>query len=76
MSGLLKDNHKLLLEYDFSKNTDIDVNVITEKSGKKVWWKFANCGHEWIATIKDRNNGQRCPKCNKSKRNSVVKELR
>ena len=31
-------------------------------SGKKVWWICEN-GHEWDATVDNRTNGRRCPRC-------------
>ena len=37
MSNLLKDNKKLLNEWCFEKNKDIDINKITLGSNKKVW---------------------------------------
>ncbi|MCH5314701.1 MAG: zinc-ribbon domain-containing protein, partial [Eubacterium sp.] len=33
---------------------------------KKVWWKCCK-GHEWQATISDRNNGRGCPYCSGKK---------
>ena len=31
-------------------------------SGKAVWWKCKE-GHEWQATIRNRDRGARCPYC-------------
>ncbi len=32
----------LIAEWDFQRNTDIDINKITYASNKKVWWKCLN----------------------------------
>ncbi len=34
----------------------------TYQSHKKVWWT-GKCGHEWMASIKNRVNGSGCPYC-------------
>ena len=56
------DNAKLMAEWNWEKNTEFNPNQLTHGSHKKVWWKCKN-GHEWQATIKDRNNGNGCPYC-------------
>ena len=56
------DNAKLMAEWDWEKNTVSDPNQLTSGSHKKVWWKCSK-GHEWQATIHDRNNGRGCPYC-------------
>lgn len=45
------------------KNTDVMPQQFTVGSSKKVWWK-GKCGHEWMATIKNRISGSGCPYCN------------
>lgn len=35
---------------------------VTYGSNKKVWWK-GSCGHEWMASVKDRTSGMGCPYC-------------
>ena len=51
----------LALEWHPTKN-DLSPKDVTKGSGKKVWW-LGKCGHEWEATISDRNNGNGCPFC-------------
>ena len=58
----LIDNPKLMAEWNYEKNIDIDPSKITLGSGKKVWWKCKK-GHEWQATIANRNYGTGCPYC-------------
>ena len=56
---------ELLEEWDYEKNIEIQPYTITEKSGKKVWWKCKS-GHSWLATVHDRGRGTGCPFCRKN----------
>jgi len=58
------DNAELMAEWNWEKNDELgfDPVILTLGSHKKTWWKCTN-RHEWIATIKDRNNGRGCPYC-------------
>ena len=60
-------NPQLASEWNFEKNSDLKPGDVTVSSNKKVWWK-CNKGHEWQATIANRNNGKGCPECAKQKR--------
>ena len=62
MSNLLKYNEKLMLEYNFEKNKEIELEKLTCGSKIKVWWKCEK-GHEWKATVDNRNRGTGCPYC-------------
>ena len=62
MSNLLKYNEKLMLEYNFEKNKEIELEKLTCGSKIKVWWKCKK-GHEWEASIVNRNRGSGCIKC-------------
>ena len=62
MSNLLKYNEKLRLEYNFEKNKEIELEKLTCGSKIKVWWKCKK-GHEWEASIVNRNRGSGCIKC-------------
>ena len=61
-------NPSLASEFDIKKNNGKKPSEYFAKSGKKVWWKCPQCGHEWMAQIIKRNNGQGCPKCYKERR--------
>ena len=58
------DNAELMAEWNWEKNNELgfDPKVLTLGSNKKVWWE-CNKGHEWQATIKNRNKGNGCPYC-------------
>ena len=54
-------------EWDYDRNGDLKPEDFTVGSEKKVWWKCKN-GHEWQATINNRNNGTGCPYCSGRKK--------
>lgn len=63
MSTLLKNN-PIMAEYFYNKNNNIDLNVMTIGSSKKIWWKCLKCGNVWQATPGNRiRGGTGCPKC-------------
>ena len=41
---------------------------IQARSRRSVWWVCNTCGYEWKAKVKDRNNGNGCPNCNRINR--------
>ena len=55
-------NSGLVKEWNYEKNGDLKPENFTVNSGRKVWWK-CNKGHEWHATIANRNKGRSCPYC-------------
>jgi hypothetical protein len=60
-------NPSLAAQWDFSKNSNIDINVTSPNSHKKAWWQ-CSLGHSWEAQIKSRHQrGLGCPICSRSK---------
>ena len=57
-------NPILAAEWNYEKNNDLSPIMFTANSGKQVWWKCSK-GHEWIAEIRARNRGAKCPYCHK-----------
>ena len=55
-------NPALEKEWDYEKNGKLTPVDITSGSNTKVWWKCQK-GHEWQASIVDRNSGNGCPYC-------------
>ena len=55
-------NPTLIKEWNYEKNGELKPEDFTTGSNKKVWW-MCKKGHEWQATITDRNNGIGCPIC-------------
>ena len=60
-------NPILAKEWNYEKNNGLTPMDVTPGSNKKVWWKCCK-GHEWQATIYNRNKGNGCPICRKNKR--------
>ena len=58
-------NPTLAKDWNYEKNGELKPENFTANSSKKVWWKCDN-GHEWQATIKNRNKGSSCPICRKN----------
>ncbi len=55
-------NPDLANEWNFEKNDGLTPMDVTPGSNKKVWWKCSK-GHEWQATISNRNRGNGCSYC-------------
>ena len=55
-------NPTLAKEWNYEKNNELTPMDVMPNSNKKVWWKCGE-GHEWQATIVDRNSGKGCPYC-------------
>ncbi len=60
--SLLFFNPERAKEWNYEKNGDLKPEHFAANSNKKVWWKCSQ-GHEWQATIADRNRGNGCPYC-------------
>jgi DNA-directed RNA polymerase subunit RPC12/RpoP len=61
-TSLATVNPKLAKEWHPEKNGTLTPADVTPGIGKKVWWKCRK-GHEWKASICERNYGQRCLYC-------------
>ena len=61
-NDLATTNPKLAKEWNYEKNGDLKPNMVMANSSQKVWWKCSK-GHEWEASIANRNRGRRCPFC-------------
>lgn len=62
-NNYLKNNEKLMKEWNWEKNDNLDPMHLTNGSNKKVWWTCEK-GHNWEATINHRAlRNQGCPYC-------------
>ncbi len=52
----------LAKEWNYKKNDGLTPMDVTPGSNKKVWWKCSK-GHEWQASVVNRNKGSACPYC-------------
>ena len=62
MSNKLVNNKSLMQEYNYKKNININPENLSLGSKRKIWW-ICNKGHEWEASINNRNKGTGCPQC-------------
>ncbi len=60
----LIENEKLMSEWDWNANADLDPKKLTFGSNKKAWWKCGKCNGKWYATICERvSHNTGCPYC-------------
>jgi len=62
---MLSSKQELFNQIHPSKNK-IDVNALRLQSNKKLWW-LCEKGHEWEASVVNRNKGCGCPYCSNRK---------
>jgi hypothetical protein len=55
-------NPELAKQWHPKKNGRLTPQDVTPNSDKKAWW-ICGSGHEWKATISNRNRGRGCPYC-------------
>ena len=60
-NSLLAVNPELCKEWNYDKNKTTP-DMYSPNSNVKVWW-VCRCGHEWRASIDERNKGRKCPYC-------------
>ena len=58
----LIDNATLMAEWNWDKNANLDPTKLTLGSHQKAWWKCEK-GHEWEASVYNKNYGYGCPYC-------------
>ena len=61
-NSIMYTNPQVASEWNYLKNGVLRPDTFTVYSDKKVWWKCSK-GHEWQATIANRNSGSGCPYC-------------
>lgn len=61
---------RLAQEWNYEKNSNLDIFGIGAYSNKKVWWKCKN-GHEWYVAPNNRMRGTGCPQCLSKKQISI-----
>lgn len=67
-------NPELTKEWNYQKNGSLTPSDVTVGSNKRVWWK-CSMGHEWQATICNRNQGNKCPYCLSKKASTGINDL-
>lgn len=64
----------LVKEWHPTKNHDLTPQNVAPASHKSVWWQCEK-GHEWIAEIRSRTKGAKCPVCCNKKIVTGVNDL-
>jgi DNA-directed RNA polymerase subunit RPC12/RpoP len=62
-NDLATRNPMLAAEWDYVRNHPLQPSDVGANSGRKVWWICRRHGHNWLATIRDRNSGSGCHVC-------------
>jgi len=62
VNDLYTINPELAIEWAKNRNGDLTPRDVSAGSNKRVWWKCSE-GHEWVASVNDRNRGKGCPTC-------------
>lgn len=63
MSNYIKDNKKIMNEYDYEKNKGIDLDTLTTGSWKKIWW-ICDKGHSYLMSVVNKAKRKNsCPIC-------------
>ena len=65
-NDLTTTNPTLAAEWNYEKNENLSPQDVTRSSSRKVWWRCSE-GHEWQATIANRNYENNCPICQNKK---------
>lgn len=72
---LATKNPELASEWHPNLNGDLTPYDVTCNSNKMMWWKCQGCGNEWPSIIKNRNDGNGCPRCSNSNANNKIIEF-
>ncbi len=71
--GLLEHYPRLVKEWNYDKNKDIDLSRVHAGQGIKVWWKCSKCGCEWQSYVNSRAKGREgCPVCTREQANKKI----
>ena len=64
VKSYLIENEKLMSEWDWNANSDLDPTKITIQSKKSVNWVCSKCGYKWNTVVGNRaKNHTGCPLC-------------
>ena len=70
-----EEKRELEKEWHPTKNGDLILNEINEKTKEEFWWQCKeNKEHEWQKSIEKKINNSECPICKKNKNKEKIKE--
>lgn len=61
-NSLLFKNPELAKQWHPTKNGNIKPDMVSVSSAKRMWW-LCDQGHEFLASVANRNNHKKCPYC-------------
>ncbi|MBE6663351.1 MAG: hypothetical protein E7602_02475 [Ruminococcaceae bacterium] len=65
----LVENKKIMKEWNWEKNRELDPQKLALGSAKIAWWKCLICDFEWKTSVRNRTQqGYGCPECARLKR--------
>jgi len=64
-------NPAIAAEWDYEANGSLTPEQVTIGSGRRVVWKCAPHGHQWVAAVSSRTKGNGCPKCSQSQTSKI-----
>lgn len=71
---LATKNPLLAIEWHSTLNGELTPYDITcGNSSIMIWWKCKECGYKWVSNVCNRNIGNGCPSCNKSRGEKFIK---
>lgn len=62
-NAMLKVKPELWVEWDFEKNSELDIWKMTKGSDRKVWWECSKCKSSYDSVIHPRCKTSSCPYC-------------
>ncbi|MBE5459428.1 zinc-ribbon domain-containing protein [Mycobacteroides abscessus] len=65
--SLFECDPKLAAQWHPTKNGYLTPHLVSTRSGKRVWWLCADCGHEWQVMVAHRTAGKGCAKCGRAR---------
>ena len=69
VNDLETTNPEIAIEWDYSKNRDLTPKMVSNGSGRRIWWVCKN-GHSYDAIISNRTKHHTgCPKCRLNREN-------
>ena len=74
VNDLATINPTLANEWNYDRNGELLPNDVFPNSNRKVWWKCSK-GHEWESTILNRNLGNGCPICGRTREKRKIINL-
>ena len=74
VNDLATVNPQLASEWDY-RNNELTPQQVSARNNIRAAWVCSVCGHKWSALVSARNNGSKCPQCQKSSHSSIPEQI-